>query len=828
MTTASDSVRPADEDARRRRPWSRRAAAAGLAAALLAPAPGAAATTAQDSVQEVEPGQQEEPSQQAPEQEVPPQGEDSAEQNAQEDGQATSEEGLVDFSIVASNDFHGRVEESASVLACTVDGYREQNPNTIFASAGDNIGASTFTSFIQQDEPSIEALNAMDLDVSVLGNHEFDQGAADMDDRVIPMSDFPWIGANIRDAETGEHLYDPYYIQEVDGVRVAFIGLITEDMPNLVSPDGIEGIEWTSMSEESNHYAEHLTENDMADVVTVLVHEGLPGTSPDSASGLPFDDLVENAHPEIAAIMSGHTHQPHVHDLDGMLVTQAGEYGDYVNVLDFSFDPSTGELVESEAELVDLFPEGEPRCDGHPEVDQIVSDAVATADELGSEVIAETAGDVPFSRAVNSDGTENRSAASPLGQLIADAQLWAIRQNQPDVDFAVTNAGGLRADLPLGELTYRDLGDVQPFANTLVNVELTGEQVYRLFEEQWREDGSFSKHAQSSEVRYTYDAEAPEGERVQEVTIDGELVDPEATYTVGMNSYMAAGGGVEVPTEAVSTQDTGMNDLEAFVDYAREQEVLEPSLDRRAVGITWVSEHPAETVYAPGDEIALDLSGLSYSSEDVPVGESVEVSLAGFDLGELDIDTDYADASDERGTTEIRAEVPSALEFSGQVTPGLGAMSGSSGGEEEIEVPLVILEETTGTELTIPVTVLSSPTAGDGTDDAGADASAGTDGEGQPEGAAAGTGEAEQDDEAAGGGPDEAAGAGDDAPGTDGSAGAEQDETAGAADQDDAAAAQDGNLAVTGAQVAWTALIAAVLLGVGTLLVTRSRQRQAG
>ena len=828
MTAASDSVRPADEDARRRRPWPSRAAAAGLTAALLAPVPGAAATTAQDSVQEVEPGQQEEPSQQAPEQEVPPQGEDSAEQNAQEDGQATSEEGLVDFSIVASNDFHGRVEESASVLACTVDGYREQNPNTIFASAGDNIGASTFTSFIQQDEPSIEALNAMDLDVSVLGNHEFDQGAADMDDRVIPMSDFPWIGANIRDAETGEHLYDPYYIQEVDGVRVAFIGLITEDMPNLVSPDGIEGIEWTSMSEESNHYAEHLTENDMADVVTVLVHEGLPGTSPDSASGLPFDDLVENAHPEIAAIMSGHTHQPYVHDLDGMLVTQAGEYGDYVNVLDFSFDPSTGELVESEAELVDLFPEGEPRCDGHPEVDQIVSDAVSTADELGSEVIAETAGDVPFSRAVNSDGTENRSADSTLGQLIADAQLWAIRQNQPDVDFAVTNAGGLRADLPLGELTYRDLGDVQPFANTLVNVELTGEQVYRLFEEQWREDGSFSKHAQSSEVRYTYDAEAPEGERVQEVTIDGELVEPEATYTAGMNSYMAAGGGVEVPTEAVSTQDTGMNDLEAFVDYAREQEVLEPSLGRRAVGITWVSEHPDETVYAPGDEIALDLSGLAYSSEDVPVGESVEISLAGFDLGEFDIDTDYADASDERGTTEIRAEVPSALEFSGQVTPGLGAMSDSSGEEEEIEVPLVILEETTGTELTIPVTVLSSPTAGDGTDDAGADASAGTDGEGQPEGAAVGTGEAEQDDEAAGAGPDEAAGAGDDAPGTDGSAGAEHDETAGAADQDDAAAAQDGGLAVTGAQVAWTALIAAVLLGVGTLLVTRSRQRQAG
>lgn len=87
---------------------------------------------------------------------------------------------VVDLQILNTNDFHGRLEESASAIACTVDAYREQNPNTLFTGSGDHIGASTFTSFIQQDEPSIEALNAMDLDVSVLGNHEFDQGSADM------------------------------------------------------------------------------------------------------------------------------------------------------------------------------------------------------------------------------------------------------------------------------------------------------------------------------------------------------------------------------------------------------------------------------------------------------------------------------------------------------------------------------------------------------------------------------------------------------------------------------------------------------------------------
>lgn len=851
MTAASapDYDRPDDsEGTLLRHPWRRIATAAGLTAVLLVPLPPASASPEADTEAEEESTPEEQPTEDeateetgddavAEDEEEPdqePRQEPEDEEGSEEDSgpedpdseepdsdeqteESPEEDAVVDFSIVASNDFHGRLEESASVIACTVKQQREENPNTIFASAGDNIGATTFTSFIQQDEPTIDALNAMDLDVAAFGNHEFDQGAADMDDRVIPMSDFPWIGANIRDADTGEHLYDPYYIQEVEGVRVGFIGLITEDMPRLVSPDGIEGIEWTSMSEEANFYAEHLTENDLADVVTVLVHEGLPGTSLESAAGRPFSDVVNNAHPEIDAIMSGHTHLPYVHDVGDMLLTQAGEYGNYVNVLDFSFDPATGELVESEAELVDLFPGGEPLCEGHAEVDQIVSDAVATADELGTEIVAETSGEIPFARAVNSDGSENRSAASTVGQLVADAQLWAIRQNQPEVDFAVTNAGGLRADLPLGELTFRDLGDVQPFANTLVNVELTGEQVHQLFEEQWRPDGSFSKHAQSAGVRYTYDPEAPEGERILQVTIDGEIVEPEGTYYVGMNSYMAAGGGVEVPLESANAMDTGMNDLEAFVEYAREQEVLEPSLERRAVGTTWVSENPDDAVYSPGDELALNLSGLAYSSEDIPAGTSVNVSLAGYDLGDFDVETGFMDSTDERGQASIRAEIPSALEYSGTVSPGLGAMTATGTTEEEIEVPLVIQKESTGTELTIPVTVAGS--AGAESEDGDA-----ANGESPTDGSSPGAPSAEEQQDIAAENDSAEHGSADEES-AERSSGESTPAAPSSSESGEAAAAQQtgGGLAMTGAQALWIAAAALVLLAMGAFLILRAR-----
>lgn len=596
-----------------------------------------------------------------------------------------TQDGVVELQLINTNDFHGRLEESASTMACTVDAYREQNPNTVFTGSGDQVGASTFTSFIQEDEPTIDAFNAMGLDVTSLGNHEFDQGAEDFDDRIVPLSDFPWLGANARDVATGEHLYAPYEVIEVDGVRIGFIGLNTEDMPRLVNPEGISQIEWTSMSAEANYYAEYLTENDLANVVTVLVHEGLPGSSLDSASGSAFGDLIFNAHPEIDAMFSGHTHQTYAHDVDGMHLLQAGEYGENLSLVEISYDTDAGEIVDSQARLIDLSSD-ELACDSHPEVDQIVADAVAVADELGSEVVANVPGDIPFARAQNGDGSENRGAASSVGELVADAQLWAAQTTNPDVDFAITNSGGLRADLPLGDVTVRDLGTVQPFANTLVNLTFSGEQIYTLFEQQWRDDEDrFSRHGQSSNVFYTYDPEAASGQRITDVWIDGEPVDPEGTYEVTMNSYMAAGGGgLTVTEDAAQANDTGQNDLEAIVEYGREAGTLEPGTERGSMGIEWVTDDDA--VYSPGDELALNISSLAFSHPDMPIGETLQVELGESVAEEFDIDDSYVDETDERGQAEVRLEVPNE--------------TGNSG-----ELPLVLTEPVTSTEVELSIQV---------------------------------------------------------------------------------------------------------------------------
>lgn len=177
----------------------------------------------------------------------------------------------------------GRGGGGAAVLAGAVQQFRAANPNTIFAGAGDLIGASTFTSFINDDNPTIDALNAAGLDVSAAGNHEFDQGWEDLRDRVQERADWEYISSNVFLTETGEPALAPAWVKELDGVRVGFVGAVTEDLDSLVSPEGIADLEVRSIVDSVNAVADDLRDGDPAngeaDVVILLVHEGAESTA---------------------------------------------------------------------------------------------------------------------------------------------------------------------------------------------------------------------------------------------------------------------------------------------------------------------------------------------------------------------------------------------------------------------------------------------------------------------------------------------------------------------------------------------------------------------
>ena len=619
----------------------------------------------------------------------------------------------VTIDLLGINDFHGRLEANgaaagAAVLAGAVESYRAANPNTLFVSAGDNIGATTFTSFIQDDKPTIDALNAAGLDTSALGNHEFDRGRADLDERVLGLADFPYLAANVYDRATGEPAYDPYWVTEVGGVSIGFIGAVTEALPTLVTPAGIASLETRPIVPEVNRFAEQLSDGDTAngeaDVIVVLVHEG--ASHSDSLEADPaFNALLGTISGDVDAIFTGHTHlkyaflQPVEGWADGLArpVVQAGQYGENLAHVQLQVDPESGDVVANSAEIVPLANNG---FTPDPEVAAIVADAVAVAKQLGSVKLGDITDDLMRARASNGT-SENRGGESTLGNLIADVQLWATSELGTQVAFM--NPGGMRTDIryastgagdPDGNVTYKEAADVQPFANTLVTMTLTGEQIVQVLEEQWQPAGAqrpFLKLGTAG-LTYTYDPTAAAGSRITQVWIGDAPLDPTATYRVVANSFLASGGD-NFATLALGAgkADSGRVDLQAFVDYLGELSPVSPDLAQRAVGVHVATAVP-EGGFLPGDAVTVNLSSLLFSAGE-PQGDAptAVLTIGGTEVATAAIDRTVVDTTDEVGRATATFTIPE------------GAEAG------DLEVVVTVPSTGTTTSFTVPVAEVAGP-----------------------------------------------------------------------------------------------------------------------
>ncbi|MFA7497450.1 MAG: 5'-nucleotidase C-terminal domain-containing protein [Leucobacter sp.] len=533
--------------------------------------------------------------------------------------EANTDAGTTTVQVLTINDFHGRLEADpwrspgiagAAVLSGAVDKLGAEHPKTIFASAGDNIGASTFTSFIAQDAPTIDALVRAGLDVSAVGNHEFDQGSADLIDRVLPRyGDLAGgdgraygLGANVRDRTTDNPILDEYAIVERDGIKIGFIGTVTEQTATSVNPGLIEEIEFTSQLDAANRVASEIDE--LVDATVLLTHDGARTGDCDAVATEQsvFGTLAREASPLIDAVVSAHTHQAYACTIADRPVIQADHYGAALGRLLLEFDTSgeTPQLSEASADLVRLA--GETYFAPDPAVEAIVDAAVEQADTLGREPVGRISADIL--RGGTPPGTD-RSVESALGNLIADI----TQQSIAGADIGVMNAGGLREDLiyvegaadgsggllPPGTVTYRDVANVQPFANTMMTVQLTGAQVKELLEQQWTvatvadQAVEQKRHLSvSAGLSYTYRPDAPLGSRITSISLHGAPIDPAASYTVATISFLANGGDrLSVLPEGSNHTDTGLNDLEMTVDYFRAQEraglAVEPPLIGRAI-----------------------------------------------------------------------------------------------------------------------------------------------------------------------------------------------------------------------------------------------------
>jgi 5'-nucleotidase len=574
--------------------------------------------------------------------------------------------------LVTVNDFHGRIERDGAIggvaaLATAVNQIRAANPNTVFAAAGDLIGASTFTSFIQQDVPTIETLNAAGLDVSAAGNHEFDQGWADLRDRVQGLADWEYIAANVFIEGTDDTaLAESWTTSLPNGVTMGFVGAVTEDLPTLVSPAGIADLEVRDIVDSVNAAADRLVDGDPAngeaDVVILLVHEGAASTAlPDAINpASAFGQIVLGVDDDVDAIVSGHTHLAYNHVINGRPVISSGQYGERFSNMTITYDTATDELISMSNVTLTL-----PPFPDDPAVAAMVAEAKAAADVLGNVEVGDVSADL--NRALQNTLVggvptinENRGGESTLGNFVADVQLWAVGQDA-DVDIAFMNPGGLRTDIkyaPDGTVTYREAANVQPFANTLVALTLTGAQVKQVLEQQWQNPAATRpslKLGVNKELSYVYDPTAAQGSRIQRILLNGVEIDPTAQYRVVANSFLASGGDSFFAFQGGTNKvDTGKVDLQAMVDWFAANGTAVPDLQQRAVGFD------VTTPNAEGDKLDVKLSSLDFSTTETRAG-TVQLSLGGVSLGSQPVDSTLLEKFDEIGKASFLVDVPVSL-----------------------------------------------------------------------------------------------------------------------------------------------------------------------
>ena len=497
--------------------------------------------------------------------------------------------GQVPVRLLALNDFHGNLEPPTGSSGRMVDETgatvpaggavyvatwmkRLENADTLKVAQGDLIGASPLISAAYHDEPSLEFFNNLGITASAVGNHEFDEGYSELvrlinggshpvdgDSPAGPWqgTDFPYLGANVLldgatriPAVDGYDVLDqvppgqlkkllaqygipalpPIAVREVNGVRIGFIGAVTETTPSIVTAAGIQGLTFGSVV-RSAAFGSRLLNLMGVRAQVLLVHEGdnvLGGKSPDSCSTTANPDgsagagttIATQVDPEIDMVLSGHSHQAYVcavSDPDGRrrLYSQGGSFGRVISQADFMVDRKSGDILRSTETI-----------DNHVVTRDVPPDPQTAAFvQTWQDRVAEVAGKKVGTITADLNRTPDAMGETTLGDVIADSQLEGT-QAGGGAQIALMNPGGVRADLvyaPDGVVTYGEAFAVQPFSNLMQVVTLTGAQLDALLEQQWSATRTAVLQP-SATLHYTARLGNAIGDRVSGITVNGSPV----------------------------------------------------------------------------------------------------------------------------------------------------------------------------------------------------------------------------------------------------------------------------------------------------------------
>ncbi|MFD9563696.1 bifunctional metallophosphatase/5'-nucleotidase [Streptomyces sp. NPDC059994] len=533
----------------------------------------------------------------------------------------------VDVQLLSFNDLHGNLEPPAGsagavnekqadgtvksipaggveYLASSLRTARKGHPYSITAAGGDMVGASPLLSGLFHDEPTIEALNKIDLDVTAVGNHEFDEGAVELarmqnggchpvegcyeKGKKFRGADFPYLAANVTSEKTGKPILKPYTVWKKNGVKIGFIGVTLEGTPDVVTASGVKGLKFHDEIETINKYAKELDRQGVKSIVALIHEGGMPATNAynydcDSAgpgSGLsgPIVDIAKGITPKVDALVTGHTHQAYactVPDPAGnpRMVTSAASYGKLFTETTLTYDKRTKDIVRTAVKS----PKSVNRIVSRDQAKaKDITDLIARWNKLAAPIASRPQGYI--SADINGRGSE--APEKPLGDLIADAQLAGLSPaDKGGAQLAFMNPGGIRSDLVHkasgsegdGVVTYGEAFTVQPFTNMMNVVDLTGAQIIQGLQQQVSGGNTATPKILQVSKGFTYalDMTRTGADRVlvDTVKLNGVALDPAKTYRVAMNEFLAGGGDGFGALGQGKNKLVGASDLDVFDAY---------------------------------------------------------------------------------------------------------------------------------------------------------------------------------------------------------------------------------------------------------------------
>ncbi|EOC0585852.1 bifunctional UDP-sugar hydrolase/5'-nucleotidase [Cronobacter sakazakii] len=525
---------------------------------------------------------------------------------------AWEQDKTYNITILHTNDHHGHFwrneygEYGLAAQKTLVDSVRRevtaQGGSVLLLSGGD-INTGVPESDLQDAEPDFRGMNLIGYDAMAVGNHEFDNPLSVLRQQE-KWAKFPLLSANIYQKSTNERLFKPWAIFKPQGIKIAVIGLTTDDTAKIGNPEYFTDIEFRKPADEAKLVIQELQQNEKPDVIIAATHMGHYDNG-DHGSNAPGDVELARALPAgaLTMIVGGHSQDPvcmaseNKKQVDyvpgtpcapdrqnGTWIVQAHEWGKYVGRADFQF--RNGEMKLVRYQLIPINLKKKVTWDNGqtervlytpqiPENPQMLS-LLTPFQKKGQAQLMVKIGSV--NGRLEGDRSKVRFVQTSMGHLILNAQIA-----RTGADFAVMSGGGIRDSIEGGDITYKDVLKVQPFGNTLVYVDMTGKEVLEYLTAVAQKKPDSGAYPQFANVSFT-----ASGGTLNDVKIKGEPVDPAKTYRMATLSFNATGGDGYPPIDKKPGYvNTGFVDAEVLKQYIQQSSPLDINTFEPKGEVSW-------------------------------------------------------------------------------------------------------------------------------------------------------------------------------------------------------------------------------------------------